>query len=836
MVLRKALFWLSLILIAGALSPVSASTVGMPKGLTATLVSGTSGAMVKLSWTATAGATTYKIYRAAKLYDSTSGVSYFDSNVVTGTSYSYTVTALKGIQESAHTPAVTILAPKLIALAPLGVSATSKWVTTCVKCGMPMAHVYLSWTTATGAISYNVYRDGTLLASGITLAQYTDMKVTGGYSYSYTVTSVNPTGESAPSAAAKITAALPPPGSAGALPPPNNLVIAGIWQGLPADNLAWLPVAGAAGYNVYQYDVKIATNVKTPAYTVPGNIFYGGMSYYVTSVDANGMESVPGNIVTSQGGLDPTKTPTWVPAVPATPTNVVCVPEWNNGTPRIRVSWNGKDVDSTYNVYRDGLPIAQGVWGLDYFDINVAPGSKHSYAVSGVNVPWTTPVESAASSAVTVSALTVGPTVSAAKVVITSVKANDDSVVVSFQAVANAVDYRCYDVSKPNTVKYSAGGLSIEMNGLNLGGASLVVEAVDKYGPFQKSDGMAGPGSMMMDGSTRASINGIGDPSNTPNVVARSDPFAATFSPRSLTGSQAFFDNFRNSLPFSQDSTIDPAIAAINGNDPATASNRYVKQFSNDKWTIRDYYADMLDTQMFVMNNHFMDTLYDGGTPHQNIPMHNCNASLVLAPKATADISGGRVLHVTMEVDSHFDSRRWCEIRLAAAGDPFVRTGKVDGGLFPTVTGNMFRWEITGQFHDPKEYIAGKEMNLIDLGYDSASERMGPAARVKWDGTPLANGDMSALDKRHQFDLYVSQTRFRILENGVLIKDSAFPVALPFSQVQTYFVHQIYHTANDRPELMMNASKDRYWINDRPWCDERHWDNMGFEVLPAFPN
>ena len=60
-------------------------------------------------------------------------------------------------------------------------------------------------------------------------------------------------------------------------------------------------------------------------------------------------------------------------------------------------------------------------------------------------------------------------------------------------------------------------------------------------------------------------------------------------------------------------------------------------------------------------------------------------------------------------------------------------------------------------------------------------------------------------------------------------------VTLPFDHCQVYFVHQLYHTGNDRPELLNYSPGDSYWINNRPYADERHWDNLGEEVLPAFP-
>ena len=70
-----------------------------------------------------------------------------------------------------------------------------------------------------------------------------------------------------------------------------------------------------------------------------------------------------------------------------------------------------------------------------------------------------------------------------------------------------------------------------------------------------------------------------------------------------------------------------------------------------------------------------------------------------------------------------------------------------------------------------------------------------------------------------------------------MAKDVTFPAgtALPFDKCQVYFVHQVYHTSNDRSELVTYSPAESYWYNNRPYSDERHWDNMGQEVLSAFP-
>jgi len=698
-----------------------------------------------------------------------------------------------------------------------------------------------------GALNYRVYRGGTLLASGLTSPRFRDTSVRSGELHAYRMSAIGSDGEESAQSdpAATATAPFPPTQVVTKFGAPTNLSVKGLWNNGSTDQLSWIPVADAAGYNVYQYDMLVARGVKDPTFTLPANLFIRGMTYNVTAIDSSGMESLPSNIVGTQGANDPASAPSWRPGVPTDLGGVTVTPEWNNEKPRFHVRWNADaGWAQTYTVYRDGVRIAEGLWGLEYVDENVAPGARHAYSVAGTNLNWTTVQEGPRTAEVAAAALSQAPAPAGIPVTIAKIVPNDDSVIVYFNAVPGAVDYVCYKPGVPNVRKYSAGGLSIEMNGIDpASGADLVVEAIDKFGPFQKIDGEPGPGGMQHDGSVRMEINGIGHPSNVPNAIARSSVFHVACSPRSLTGAQAFFDTFRNSAPFKQVFPVDQRYLDWNGGGNNDADNPYVREWQNDKWTIRAYQADVTNSRIFVMSNHFMDTLYDGGTPRSNVPMHNNNASLVMQPKSVADISGGRVLHVTMEVDPHFSNRRWCDIFVAAADDPVIQPGKfAENGMLPTVSGNMFRWEILAEFHTAQIFrgVNGQltGTGLIDTGWGENSERFTAVNRTYGHfGQPAANGTMANLDRRNRYDLYLSQNRFRIMENGLVIKDAVFPngETLPFSKVAVYFVHQLYHTNNEHQELLKYNRGETYWINYRPWADERHWDNMGFEVLPAFP-
>lgn len=859
-------FYLSLAMLACFAASLAFVHVASAAAITLSATVNTTGAQpsVVLQWTDLGRDTRYDVYRDYQKECSQTTNTLTDTPTGTGQTHDYCIYATGGRgQAMVVSNHVTVNFSSGVVSAPTGLSAEPMWVASCPLCnGMAMAHIVLTWTPVPSATAYNVFRNGTLLQSNLSTPTDTDMTVVSGQSYTYAVSAVTPSGVTPQSAPATATAPEPPT-EAPVLTPPTNLAVQGLWQGAGTDVLSWDSVPSAVTYNVYQYGTPIAAGLTGTSYIVPFNIFASGATYTVTAVDRMGMESIPSNVVTASGAFDPNNIPSWVPAywAPTAPDTLVATPDWNNGAPRIALTW--RHSGDYYNVYRDGQEIASGIWGLAYYDTHISPGSTHTYSVAGYN-NYLANSETAHSTPVVATALTVAPTTLPGKVQITNVLPDDDSVKVFFNAIPGAVDYRIFDVSNPGVVKYAGRNepvqssdmakngfaplpavttLSIEMNGLNpTTGADLVVQAVDKLGPFQTSDGMMGPGTTTMSGMVNVAINGQGDPSNVPNVLATSDVFHVTCQPRILTGGQVFFDNFRDDTPFTP-STPEAPVAAL--------SNYWyqIQEQQNDKWRIRTYGADNANTRAFIMSNHFMDTLYDGPTGG-----HNNNASLVMIPKATADISGGKVLHVTFEVDAHFDGRRWCDVFVGEAGDPLLNSTptKISDTQLPTVKGNLFEWQMDGghtvQLVEPQPQSDGSINNVaIDLTQvsdwtDGFSLRRDVYRQV-WQNMPYPNGSVLNLDKRSRFDLYLSQNHYKIVEtepDGVtqLVREKDFPagVTLPFTKCQVYFVHEVYHTGNDRAENVQDAPEEAYWYNYRPWSDERHWDDMGFEVLNAFPS
>ena len=638
-------------------------------------------------------------------------------------------------------------------------------------------------------------------------------------------------------------------GSPSLLTAPTNLRVNGLLsKGKSTDTLQWAPSPNALKYNIYSYNnygksntgdfrTPIALGVTKTIYTLPAERFVAGITYTVTAVmvvDGVEYESLASAVAGAQG------VPAYWDAPPDSPTNLKGEAELQDNKPRVLLTWQGDSKSSTYLVYRNGRLIASGVWGLSYIDTTATANKTYSYAVAGVNsnqildtngqINGIKPYTSTPSETLKVTVNPSSPSFSTTPISITQIIRNDDSAIIYFAPVSGAKDYRAYILSGPSggivhgnatnrVYKYSGGGLSIEVNGLNpVIKNRIILEAVDKFGPFQTMDGEMSPGVNQPDGMTVSHVNGLGDPSNNPQVIARSEPVTLVCKPFTLKGQDAFFDNFRTFDPLVQTS---PSLALL------AATQTPVYQSENSHWTITNYNGDFASSRTFVASNHFMGTLYDGGTPTGSTPMHNNASSLVMTPKAVADMSNGKVLHVTYEVDSHLSERRWISMYVTPENDEL------------TVPDDEFF---------SQKFTNGTQSFLCALSSDRCRATV-VNEQGRFDESPYSwfyrgdlNGSMADLDHRHRVDIYLSNTHLKVIEDKLdgspakILRDAPLPARLDFTRVKVHFTHQFYHSSLERQEDLIHWNpKEQYWINHRPFADERHWDNMGFEVLDTIP-
>eukprot|EP01113_Clastostelium_recurvatum_P009919 TRINITY_DN14840_c0_g1_i2.p1 TRINITY_DN14840_c0_g1~~TRINITY_DN14840_c0_g1_i2.p1 ORF type:complete len:816 (-),score=-14.65 TRINITY_DN14840_c0_g1_i2:149-2596(-) len=166
-------------------------------------------AQVSLTWTASAGATSYSVKRALSpsgpfttIAANVSGTSFNNTGLINGTTYYYVVTAKNAVGESVNstTATATPVAGVTTPAAPTALTATAG-----------NAQVNLTWTASAGATGYNVKRATsaagpfTTIAANVSGTSFANTGLINGTTYHYVVTAVNTAGESVNSAAASAT-------------------------------------------------------------------------------------------------------------------------------------------------------------------------------------------------------------------------------------------------------------------------------------------------------------------------------------------------------------------------------------------------------------------------------------------------------------------------------------------------------------------------------------------------------------------------------------------------------------------------------------------------------
>jgi hypothetical protein len=430
---------------------------------------------------------------------------------------------------------------------------------------------------------------------------------------------------------------------------------------------------------------------------------------------------------------------------------------------------------------------------------------------------------------------------------------------------------------------------------------TVVVEAVDRLGPAPPGNLYIGsvsnnlpfvtpmpPGAMFgsnkgptSDGKT--STNGQGPYSNVPQVIAASAPFVVQANrnlkaiPSRPTATQTFFDTF--------DQSEGASVQQVSRNDAGVdpfgnlGSMKYTMNAGTSKaWEIEYRETNNRDSMPFISSDHFMDMLFDGATPGVAAPTHTIFGSMAMTPTQTFDITGGKIAHLTMEVDFHQSFRRWLDFQIAPASDPLqswdpaaLGINNTDQGLFLEFRDGSCTLDVYTGPRSPTDRVPTGSAG----GPDHGSRLWGQAGSSGGAPVMCTNDQLYVnktfsknglgLDDKSRLDLYVSQTHAALFIDGQLIVQSDIPQgSFPWAggPLRAYYSHYLYHSDNDAPELensTQNGAPMCYplnsnWFNNPvlgttpaqticnvaypagygfPFSDERHWDNMGFEVLPA---
>ena len=242
--------------------------------------SGTATPRNKLTWTTSANATAYNVYRNGVLYaNSLTGTTYTNTAVTSGTTYSYYVVAKNTTQTQTTNSngTQTVVALNCAVPGAFTISATA-------ECSGTASRVNLSWTASANATSYDVYRNGSLYASDVTGTQFLNTFVTVGTAYTYSMVAKNNIGTLANSnGTLSATAIMCAPGtfSASATPICNGTT--------SAINVTWTASTNATSYDIYRNGNLYASDITGTSflntYLITAGTTY---SYYVKAKNSAG--------------------------------------------------------------------------------------------------------------------------------------------------------------------------------------------------------------------------------------------------------------------------------------------------------------------------------------------------------------------------------------------------------------------------------------------------------------------------------------------------------------------------------------------------------------------
>ncbi len=242
-------------------------------------------------------------------------------------------------------------------------------LTLTAECSGTTSQIRLNWTAASGATSYDVYRNFAVYATGITGTQFINNLVTPGTTYNYSILARNSsgsTGSSTKSATAPSCAAVP------GVP---VLTLTAECSGTTSQiRLNWTAASGATSYDVYRNFAVYATGVTGTQFinnlVTPGTAY----SYSVLARNSSG----------STGSSTKSATAPSCAAVPGVPV-LTLTPECSGTTSQIRLNWTSTSGATSYDVYRNFAVYTTGLTGTQFINTAVTPGTTYSYSVLARN-------------------------------------------------------------------------------------------------------------------------------------------------------------------------------------------------------------------------------------------------------------------------------------------------------------------------------------------------------------------------------------------------------------------------------------------------------------------
>jgi hypothetical protein len=241
------------------------------------------------------------------------------------------------------------------------------------ECNGTTTQIRLNWTTSSNATSYDIYRNGSLYASGVTGLQYLNTAVTAGTGYTYYVVAKNTSGSTNNSngtlSATALNCSTPTPGS-------FTLTATPECNGTTTQiRLNWTISSNATSYSIYKngvlYDYGI-TNTQYIDYNVTTGVSY---SYFVIANNSNG------STYNTNGTL-------YATAINCSTPNsftLSVTPQCLGTTSEMLLTWSSAYGATSYNVYKNGTLYSSGVAGIQFVDNNISAGNTYNYFVEAIN-------------------------------------------------------------------------------------------------------------------------------------------------------------------------------------------------------------------------------------------------------------------------------------------------------------------------------------------------------------------------------------------------------------------------------------------------------------------
>ncbi|MET0945492.1 MAG: N-acetylmuramoyl-L-alanine amidase [Flavobacterium sp.] len=337
--------------------------------LTATPECNTTTSQVKLTWTASANATSYDVYRNSALYTNVTGTQFTNTAVTVGTSYTYSVKAKNAGTTQVANSNGTLSVTALNCAIPGAFTLTAT-----AECVSTTSRVNLTWTASANATGYDVYRNGVVYASNVAGTQYINTAVTAGTVYTYSVKAKNTTATQVTNSngtlsVTAVNCAVPGAFTLTLTPECNASATSQI-------KLTWTASANATSYDIYRNGALYASDIVGTQF-LNTYLITGGTTYTYSVKAKNNI----GQTANSNGTLSVTA----ISCPPGTFT-LTATPDCASTTSRINLTWTASAGATTYDIYRNGNLYASDVTGTQFLNTYlITAGSTYTFSMVAKN-------------------------------------------------------------------------------------------------------------------------------------------------------------------------------------------------------------------------------------------------------------------------------------------------------------------------------------------------------------------------------------------------------------------------------------------------------------------